>query len=320
LPFTKRFKDQDIAVQTQFMVAEAYFELAKKHRGLKQESLARREIAHGRKMLEEAMRDNPDSKFKAQGDYLLANLSLEFGSLAENVDEKNRNYNEAVTRFTDIITSFPESEYAPKSQYKKALTYEKLGEIDMACEEYVKLSYRYPDNELVAETIARLGQYFMTKGKQIKDSAKDIKDPVDQEKVLIQARETYKTAGRVFGRLGVRFPTHKLAGKCSVLSGQCFILAGEFTDAIVVFDQVIANPDADKDVVAEGLYWKGHANMDMGNPEKGKSYKGKAGEKDPLTEAYRAFKKCTWDYPETKWAKYCRGRLTDPLLARVDNE
>ena len=34
LPFTKRFKDPAIAVQTQFTVAEAYFELAKRHRDL----------------------------------------------------------------------------------------------------------------------------------------------------------------------------------------------------------------------------------------------------------------------------------------------
>ena len=57
VPFTKRFADPEIAVRTQFTIAEALFELAKKRRGLEQESLSRREIAQGRKLLEEAVKD-----------------------------------------------------------------------------------------------------------------------------------------------------------------------------------------------------------------------------------------------------------------------
>ncbi|MFM9195503.1 MAG: tetratricopeptide repeat protein, partial [Planctomycetia bacterium] len=78
VPFTKQFKEPEIAVQTQFTVAEAWFELAKRHRELGQESLARREIAQGKKLLEEAIRDYPNTESRAQADYLLANLSFEF--------------------------------------------------------------------------------------------------------------------------------------------------------------------------------------------------------------------------------------------------
>jgi outer membrane protein assembly factor BamD (BamD/ComL family) len=38
---------------------------------------------------------------------------------------------------------------------------------------------------------------------------------------------------------------------------------------------------------------------------------------DPYVEAYRMFKRLTWDYPESKWAKIARGRLTEPSLANV---
>ena len=61
LPFTKRFKDPQVAVETQFLIAESYFELAKRHRQLGEESLARREIAQGRKLLEEAIADYPNT-------------------------------------------------------------------------------------------------------------------------------------------------------------------------------------------------------------------------------------------------------------------
>jgi hypothetical protein len=30
------------------------------------------------------------------------------------------------------------------------------------------------------------------------------------------------------------------------------------------------------------------------------------------------FKLCTWDYPETKWARYARGKLTDKAFAEME--
>ena len=304
LPFTKRFKDPDIAVQTQFTIAEAYFELAKQHRQLQQTDLARKEIEQGRKLLDEAIRDYPHTDVRAQADYLLADLSLEFANDAVNDDVKKRHYMEAIIRFTDIVASYPDSAYAPKAQFKKALTYEKMGQIDQACEEYVKLSYRYPDNELVAETIARLGQYFLTKGKALQDKASAEVNVVEQEKIKIQARDMYKTAAQVFGRLAERFPDHALAGKTTVLSAQCYMRAEDMPKAITVFKKVIDDKKSEGDLIAQAMYWCADCYMKIHD------YK----------NAYRMFKRVTWDYPESTWAKYARGRLTEETLARVEQE
>jgi TolA-binding protein len=302
VPFTKRFNDPAIAVQTQFTVAEAWFELAKRHRELGQESLARREIAQGKKLLEEAIRDYPDTEARAQADYLLANLSYEFSKEAANEDVKRQHALDAVARFTDIVSSHPDSEYAPKSQYKKALVLETLGDIDQACEEYVKLSYRYPDNELVAETIARLGQYFLAKGKQLDEESAAQTDPVEKEKVAIKGREMFTTAAEVFGRLSERFPRHSLANKTRMLSAQCYLRAKDFKRALTGFEGIAKDPQTDKDLAAEAMYWAGDVCMQ---------------EKD-LAKAYKSFKKLTWDYPESKWAKFARGRLTEDALVRVE--
>jgi TolA-binding protein len=302
VPFTKQFNEAEIAVQTQFTVAEAWFELAKRHRDLGQEGLARREIAQGKKLLEEAINDYPNTQSRAQADYLLANLSFEFAKDAANADIARQHAMDAVARFNDIVSSYPESEYAPKSQYKKALVLEKLGQIDQACEEYVKLSYRYPDNELVAETIARLGQYFLSKGKEFDDQAASQVDPVEREKVVMQGREMFLTAAEVFGRLGERFPQHALASKTRMLSGQCYLRAKEFDKSLEVFEAVYKDEKTDKDLAAEAMYWAGDVSM----------------QKKSLVAAYRAFKKLTWDYPESKWAKFARGRLTEPAMIEVD--
>jgi len=214
---------------------------------------------------------------------------------------------EAVSRFSDIVASYPDSPYAPKSQYRKALVFERMDQIDQACEEYVKLSYRYPENELVAETIARLGQYFLVKGKKLKADAEAAKDEVEAEKINIKARGIHKTAGEVFGRLSVRFPNHRLAGKTSVLSAQCYMQAEELPKAVATFKKVIEDPDMDKDLRAEAMYWCGDCYMRLGD-------------KDSLVEAYRMFKKLTWDYPASKWAKFARGRLADERLAGVSED
>jgi TolA-binding protein len=302
VPFTKQFKEPEIAVQTQFTVAEAWFELAKRHRELGQESLARREIAQGKKLLEEAIRDYPNTESRAQADYLLANLSFEFSKDSANEEIARQHAIDAVTRFSDIVSSYPDSEYAPKSQYKKALVLEKLGQIDQACEEYVKLSYRYPDNELVAETIARLGQYFLAKGKEFDDAASGKTDAVEKEKVAIKGREMFTTAAQVFGRLGERFPQHALAAKTKMLSAQCYLRAKDFSRSLDVFESIYKDTKTDKDLAAEAMYWAGDVCLQKGD----------------MKNAYRAFKKLTWDYPESKWAKFARGRLTEEAMVAAE--
>ena len=303
VPFTKRFKDPAIAVETQFMIAESYFELAKRHRQLKQDSLARREIAQGRKLLEEAIRDYPNTTARAQAEYLLADLSLEFGNDAVNPNAKKKHYMDAIARYSDIVATYGDSEYAPKAQYRKALAYEKMEMLDEACEEYVKLSYRYPDNALVAETIARLGQYFLNKGRGIRAQIEKETDAVKRERARLKAVDMFKTAGQVFSRLSVRFPNHRLAGKTMLLSAQCFMQAEDYKAAVKSYSRVAKAPEMDKDLVAEAMYWCGHSYMEMND----------------LVKAYQMFKKLTWDYPATKWAKFARGRLADEKLANIES-
>jgi TolA-binding protein len=278
--------------------------MAKKHRELGQKDVAHREIAQGRKLLEEALRDSPKSEARAHADYLLAELSLQFAEEASDPAERQRCCLDAISRFTEIVATFPESPQAPKSQFKKALAFEKMGQIDQACEEYVKLSYRYPENELVAETIARLGNYFTVKNRELADKAKAQTSPVEVEKLMTQARASATTAAQVFGRLFERFPDHPLAWKTQVLSGQCYMRAENYDKAVEVFKRVVTAQKAEPDLIGQAMYWCGDCHM--------KSKR--------LVEAYQAFKKLTWDYPESVWAKYARGRLSEEALSQIEEQ
>ena len=143
-PFSKRYTGDEMAVRTSFTLAECFFELAKKHREMDQESLARREIGHARKLLAEALATHRDEELKAHAEYLLGNLAQEFADLAKNDVSKLPMYQDALARFSKIPTDYPESEFAAKAQYKTALVYEKMGEIDNSVEEYVKLASSIP--------------------------------------------------------------------------------------------------------------------------------------------------------------------------------
>ena len=88
--FTKKFKDPEIAVKTRFLMAEALFEMAKEHRKIGEMTQADSEISKGKNILDEAIRDYPNTSLAPQGEYLLANLAQEL-----------TNYQEAVGRYAD---------------------------------------------------------------------------------------------------------------------------------------------------------------------------------------------------------------------------
>ncbi|MFT5129876.1 MAG: TolA-binding protein, partial [Rhodothermales bacterium] len=228
LGFSKKFQDSEIAVRTQFLIAEAMFEMAKDHRKLKKDDLASEEIARGKRVLEEALRDYPNTKLKAQGEYLLANLAQEL--------EK---YEEAIGRYASVISSFPKSEFASKSQFKKALCLEKLEQYDSSTEEYVRLTYLYPTDPLVADATVRLGNYYY------------------------QAKE-YKTAARIFEQFQARHPEHELGIKAIFLAGQSQIKRQAYKESIRVLDVLIdAYPD-ETVIRPEAMYWKGDSAFKVG--------------------------------------------------------
>ena len=304
LPFTKRFRDPEMAVRTRLTVAEAYFELAKKHRKMKQQALAEQEIAEGKRLLEEALKDFPETDLRAQADYLLANLVLELAEETQDPTEKAKHFSTAVVQFSDIVANYKNSSYAPKAQFKKALALELTGDIDRASDEYVKLAYRWPDNELVPETIARLGKYFYSKGMEVMAESEREEDAMRKEVLVLQSHEPFTTAAEVYGSLGERFPDHKLADKTTAVSGQCFMRAENYEKAAKTFERLIDKDDVDKALMAEALYWCGDCYTKEENLD--------------LKEAYKRFKRLDWDYPASKWAKFARGRLLGDDLAKYD--
>ena len=309
-PFSKRFNDNEMAVRTSFTLSECYFELAKKHREMDQESLARREIGQARKLLAETLATHHDEELKAHAEYLLGNRSQEFADISKNEESKLPMYQDALARFVRIPLDYPKSDFASKSQFKVGLVYEKMGQADNAIEEYIKLSYKYPDNELIPATISRLGGYFQKKGLAFKkqaDELRDKKDEKSQAEVLRLDALSYPeflNAAMVYSKLHERFPDDPLAGLAALGAAQNYMRAAQYNRAIASFQRVIDNEQYDgPEIRAQAMYWSGlsHERSQGGD----------------MGTAYQLYRRVTFDFPDCIWAKYARGRLADPAFEKI---
>ena len=315
-PFSKRYGEDGVAIRTTFTLAECFFELAKHHRKMDQESLARREMSHAQKLLAEAIASHQDDELKAHAEYLLGNLAQEYADLSKNEASKQLMYQDALARFSKIPLDYPDTEFAPQAQFKKALVYEKMGELDIAVEEYVKLAYKYPDHELIPSVMSRLGSYFQKLGLTYKNEAEALEkkeNDVEAAGEAIRFRELATkeclNAATVFSKLQSRFPDDKLAGLAGLRSAQNYMRAGDYKTAVEAFKIVIDNESYDgRDIRAQALYWNGLSHERMA----AQSSRG-----DDLQTAYEIYRRTTFDFPDSVWAKYSRGRLADPAFARI---
>ena len=324
-PFSKRFTGDEMAVRTSFTLAECYFELAKKHRELDQESLARREIAQARKLLAEAIATHRDDDLRAHAEYLLGNLAQEYADLAKNDEAKLPMYQDALARFSKIPSDYPDTEFAPKAQFKTALVYEKMGETQNAVEEYVKLAYKYPNHELLPSVMSRLGGYFQQTGLALKkeaDTLRDKEDEASKSEVLRLDELSYPeflNAAMVFAKLQQRFPEDPLAGLAGLRAGQNYMRAHQYSKAIKVFTTIHAIESYDdREIRSQALYWSGISNERMAGLMAEDNWRGRG---EAMNAAYEIYRRVTFDFPDSLWAKYARGRLADPAFEkRVQEE
>jgi len=331
--FSKRYPDAETAVRTQFRMAEALFEMAKAYRNINEPEKATEAIREGRRALEEVLRDYPDNPLIAEGEFLLANLYEELGrealdqlaaqkkkdAQAELSDEEraqrqaeekatieraHANLANALDRFSAVIARWPESVFAARSQFHKGVCLELMGNFKDANEEYVKMTYTYPDSPLVADATIRLGLFFY------------------------QVENRYDVSGHIFYNFATRYPTHEKSNRVLFMAAQSYMKGSETLAASAPVDPRKKDPDAkereekiidgyakaadalaklveerresvDKDLRAQAMYWAGECYYRIGD----------------YRNAYLNLKRCTFEYPDTDWARRCRGFLLQQAQA-----
>ena len=311
-PFSKKYDDPEVATRTQFALAEAFLEMAKRHRKLGETERAEHEYARAKDMLEKAMEMFRDPDTRAQAEYLLGNLTQEEADTTGEAELQEDRYRAALSRYMRVTGSYEDTLPASKAQFKIATVYERLNEPEIAAQEYVKLAYKYPDSEFLALSMARLGTHFQRRAlKYEKESEALLAKTEDKDAQFdgtalrkMMVKEYLKSA-EIFGRLQERFPDHELAGKGGLRAGQAYMRAGDNRRAIIAFKRVSSHEAYDgPEIRAQAMYWMGlcyeNTKADMA--------------------AYSQYKRLTYDFPESKWASYARGQLSQDSLLNIESD
>jgi TolA-binding protein len=234
--FSKTFGDENLAVETQFHVAEAYFELFKSHQKLERKGEQKTDLEAGRRVLREVMEDYPNPKYVARIAYLLGQFAQEL-----------RDFNEAINNYQLIVKQYPDSVLAPDAQYKLAQCYEEQGDFDQALEAYVTLAATYPKSALIANVMIRISDYFY-KG------------------------EKFEVAAQVGEKFLERFEGHEWGPKMAFRVGQCYFKGKDYSKAGKAFDN-FTKVFPDDELTSMAWFWSGESWRQGGNtPEAFRRY------------------------------------------------
>jgi TolA-binding protein len=220
--FSKIYKDEDLAIQTQFHIAESYFELFKSQRKLKQDAKAEAALTSGQRVLRDLQDDYPNPKYAPRVSYLLGQFAQEMEA-----------WNEAIAAYGSIVRNHPEHNLAPDSQYKLGQCHEEAGELDEALEAYVTLAGTYPKSPLIANVMLRINEHFYTK-------------------------EDYSVAASVGEKFLEKFPNHDWTPKMAFRIGQCHYKQEEFLKGGNSFD-AFTKRFPDQELTAQALFWAGES-------------------------------------------------------------
>jgi len=220
--FSKTFRDEKIAVETQFHIAESYFELFKSHRKLGRGSEEKTDLEAGKRILREVMEDYPDPKYAPRIAYLLGQFAQEL-----------QQWDEAISSYQMIVRQFPDSTLAADAQYKLAQCYEEAGDFESALEAYVTLAATYPKSPLIANVMIRISEHFYRE-------------------------KQYDVAAQVGEKFLERFESHQYAPRMAFRVGQCYYKANEFVKAGSAFDK-FAKIFPDDALCSDSLFWAGES-------------------------------------------------------------
>jgi TolA-binding protein len=220
--FSKTFNDEKLAVETQFHIAESYFELFKSHKKLERPDDLRLDLEAGRRVLREVMEDYPDPKYVPRIAYLLGQFAQELGQWAEAIDS-----------YQMIVRQYADHTLAADAQYKLAQCYEESGDFDAALEAYVTLAATYPNSPLIANVMLRISERFYRD-------------------------ERFDVAAQVGEKFLERFEGHEWGPRMAFRIGQCYYKAQEYRRASDAFDRFV-KLFPDDALAADALFWSGES-------------------------------------------------------------
>ncbi|MBI2191338.1 MAG: tetratricopeptide repeat protein [Planctomycetes bacterium] len=215
----------------------------------------------------------------------------------------------------DLLTYFPDAEIVDQAAFMLGNLDAEEQRYDDAIVTYRRITRDHADSPVAPEAQFAMAKAFESKGEFDRACEEYVRlaykypdspllaDAMIRIGIYFFDKKDYRTAISVFGRFTDRFPDHSDSVKVYFKMGLAYILGEAFLPGAEHFKGFI-DKFPQSDLVPAAMYWAGDAFL-----------KGQDARK-----AYQMFKRCTWDYPETKWAKYARGRLTSPVFDHIAEE
>ena len=220
--FSKRFHNEELAIQTQFHIAEAYFELFKGQLALDRRQEAMHDLELGRRTLAELQQDYPDPQYAPRVAYLLGQFSQEL-----------EDWPAAIAAYETVVRDHPDHILAADAQYKLGQCYEKSDRFDEALEAYVTLAATYPDSPLIASVMVRIIDRFYE-------------------------TEDYESAAGVGSKFLERFDSHQWAPRIAFRVGQSYYRDEQHARGGAAFDDFVRQ-FPDDELTAQALFWAGES-------------------------------------------------------------
>jgi hypothetical protein len=160
----------------------------------------------------------------------------------------------------------------------------------------------YPDQPAAASAISQIAQNLIIQGKTVQEREAQETDPAKRAAVHEEVTRLFRLSARVFALIRARYPNDKLASRTAVLAAQCRMRAGDTDMALALFRDLTKALDPEDENIPVCMYWAGDCYV------RKQSYVNANWEFNHLIE---------W-YPDSQWAKFARGRLTDEKLKAVN--
>ena len=183
-------------------------------------------------------------------------------------------YQAAVQALQEVIDRWPKSEFKAKALYKLGTCRMKAGEMDKAVEAFVNLAYFHSDSPLVADAMLTLAQHF-------------------------SSLKRYKAAIGIGEAFIKKFPNHEKTGNMYLRTAGWLIVEKRYEQAIELLEQAEKElPDSPN--MPAFLYW--HADC---------IFKIRGVNSVDYKRGIILLQRVTYDYPDSKWAKYAAARLAE---------
>jgi len=183
-------------------------------------------------------------------------------------------YNSAVQSLQEVIDRWPKSEFKAKALFKLGTCRMKAGEMDKAVESFVNLAYFHADSPLVADSMLALAQNF--------SSLKRYKASIGVGEAFIK-----------------KFPAHDKTANMYLRTAGWLIVEKRYDQAIELLDEAEkALPDSPN--MPAFLYWHADCIFKTAGPNS-----------VPYKRGIILLQRVTFDYQDSKWAKYAAARLAE---------